>query len=81
MPFYTFIDYIIICLLSFTTGMSHPPSGMYVLALTTAPCGLYHSIFDFAEDLGWVFYPTNVKYFIRFKCEDRLRTLTVPGTG
>jgi hypothetical protein len=40
-----------------------------------------HTEFDFAEDPGWMFYPTNVKYFIRFECEDRQRQATERAAG
>ncbi|KAN0067218.1 hypothetical protein V8E54_014673 [Elaphomyces granulatus] len=35
--------------------------------------------FDFAEDPGWIFYPTDVKYFIW--CEDRLRRAQERAAG
>jgi hypothetical protein len=38
-----------------------------------ALCGTCHTEFDFADDPGWVFHPTDIKYFIRFECEDRVR--------
>jgi hypothetical protein len=44
-------------------------------------CPLCHANFDCAEDPGWVFYPTDLKYFIQFECDDRERRAREQATG
>jgi hypothetical protein len=44
-------------------------------------CGVYHTNFDRADDPGWVFHPTDIKYFIQFECDDRERRALERAAG
>ncbi|KAN0080983.1 hypothetical protein V8E54_004187 [Elaphomyces granulatus] len=39
-------------------------------------CGACHQNFDHIDDPGWIFHPTDIKYFIQFECHDRERRAT-----
>ena len=44
-------------------------------------CGACHQNFDHIDDPGWIFHPTDIKYFIQFECHDRERRASERAAG
>jgi hypothetical protein len=44
-------------------------------------CATCHQNFDRIDDPGWIFHPTDIKYFIQFECHDRERRASERAAG
>ena len=44
-------------------------------------CGTCHQNFNRIDDPGWIFHPTDIKYFIQFECHDHERRASERAAG